>query len=396
MKKQTMNGKHTFILLTLLLTLSMLFVAGCQKPGADNTPDTVSSSQNSNASKDTDSSKVANNSEESDSSKAANNSEESDSSKAANNSEESDSSKAVNASEDSDSSESSDAVNLKVGTWKTAQTIQPFFYDQFIDKSCSVEVLPFTNPGDQKTALLSGGLDMTGTTLVTAITAAANNEPVRIVSSLCNKCSALVAGVDSGIETEADLKGKTIAYVPGTMHHALLLDVLERNGIDPEKDVELVRIDFFDMGQALADGTIDAFCSGEPYPSEAVKNGYGKILSYPYFDDSIGTINATMIVTEDTIKNRPEEVQKMVDAHIKATQYLNENQDAWLDKAEEFGTEKDLLKISAENIELCWDIDDAFIQNTKNLAQKMLDLGIITNMPDIDTLFDLTFLENHK
>lgn len=384
MKKQTMNGKHTFILLTLLLTLSMLFVAGCQKPGADNTPDTVSSSQDSNASEDSDSPEVANNSEESDSSKAANNSEESDSSKAVNNS------------KDSDSSESSDAVSLKVGTWKTAQTIQPFFYDQFIDKSCSVEVLPFTNPGDQKTALLSGGLDMTGTTLVTAITAAANNEPVRIVSSLCNKCSALVAGVDSGIETEADLKGKTIAYVPGTMHHALLLDVLERNGIDPEKDVELVRIDFFDMGQTLADGTIDAFCSGEPYPSEAVKNGYGKILSYPYFDDSIGTINAAMIVTEDTIKNRPEEVQKMVDAHIKATQYLNENQDAWLDKAEEFGTEKDLLKISAENIELCWDIDDAFIQNTKNLAQKMLDLGIITNMPDIDTLFDLTFLENHK
>lgn len=396
MKKQTMNGKHKFILLTLLLTFSMLFVAGCQKTGADNTPDTVSSSQDSNASKDTDSSKVTNNSEESDSSKVANNSEESDSSKAANNSEDSDSSKAVNASKDTDSSESADAVSLKVGTWKTAQTIQPFFYDQFIDKSCSVEVLPFTNPGDQKTALLSGGLDMTGTTLVTAITAASNNEPVRIVSSLCNKCSALVAGVDSGIETEADLKGKTIAYVPGTMHHALLLDVLERNGIDPEKDVELVRIDFFDMGQALADGTIDAFCSGEPYPSEAVKNGYGKILSYPYFDDSIGTINAAMIVAEDTIKNRPEEVQKMVDAHIKATQYLNENQDAWLDKAEEFGTEKDLLKISAENIELCWDIDDAFIQNTKNLAQKMLDLGIITNMPDIDSLFDLTFLENHK
>ncbi|WP_394922594.1 ABC transporter substrate-binding protein [uncultured Robinsoniella sp.] len=396
MKKQTMNGKHTFILLTLLLTLSMLFVAGCQKPGSDNTTDTVNSSQDSNASEDSDSPEVANNSEESDSSKAANTSEDSDSSKAVNNSKDSDSSKAVNNSKDSDSSESADAVSLKVGTWKTAQTIQPFFYDQFIDKSCSVEVLPFTNPGDQKTALLSGGLDMTGTTLVTAITAAANNEPVRIVSSLCNKCSALVAGVDSGIETEADLKGKTIAYVPGTMHHALLLDVLERNGIDPEKDVELVRIDFFDMGQALADGTIDAFCSGEPYPSEAVKNGYGKILSYPYFDDSIGTINAAMIVTEDTIKNRPEEVQKMVDAHIKATQYLNENQDAWLDKAEEFGTEKDLLKISAENIELCWDIDDAFIQNTKNLAQKMLDLGIITNMPDIDSLFDLTFLENHK
>ena len=132
MKKQTMNGKHTFILLTLLLTLSMLFVAGCQKPGSDNTTDTVNSSQDSNASEDSDSPEVANNSEESDSSKAANTSEDSDSSKAVNNSKDSDSSKAVNNSKDSDSSESADAVSLKVGTWKTAQTIQPFFYDQFI------------------------------------------------------------------------------------------------------------------------------------------------------------------------------------------------------------------------------------------------------------------------
>lgn len=366
MKKHPINRKLTFLLLTLLLTFSMLFAVGCQKSGTDNTSDTANDS-NTQQTTGTNTENTAKSTETSSES-----------------------------SPEETETTVTDATQLKVGTWKTAQTIQPFFYDQFIDKSSSVEVLPFTNPGDQKTALLSGGLDMTGTTLVTAITAAANHEPIRIVTSLCNKCSALVAGVDSGIETEADLKGKTIAYVPGTMHHALLLDVLERNGIDPEKDVELVRIDFFDMGQALAAGTIDAFCSGEPYPSEAVKNGYGKILSYPYFDDSIGTINAAMIVTEDTIKNRPEEVQKMVDAHIKATQYLNENQDAWLDKAEEFGTEKDLLKISAENIELCWDIDDAFIQNTKNLAQKMLDLGIITNMPDIDAMFDLTFLENHK
>lgn len=131
---------------------------------------------------------------------------------------------------------------VTVGTWKTAQTITPYFYDEFMPES--VEVLPFTNPGDQKTALLAGSLDMCGTTLVTAITAASKGEPVKIVTSLCNKCSALVVGKDSGIQSEADLKGKRIAYVPGTMHHALLLEVLKRNGINPDTDVELKRIDF--------------------------------------------------------------------------------------------------------------------------------------------------------
>ena len=171
--------------------------------------------------------------------------------------------------------------DAKVGTWKTAQTIQPFFYQEFAGADDTVEVLPFTNPGDMKTALLAGSLDMCGTTIVTAITAASKGEPVVLVGGLSNKCSALAVAKDSDIQSAADLKGKKIAYVPGTMHHLLLLEVLTNNGIDPETDVVLIRIDFFDMGQALAQGTVDAFYSGEPYPSMAVAGGYGRLLLYP-------------------------------------------------------------------------------------------------------------------
>lgn len=57
-----------------------------------------------------------------------------------------------------------DSETYTVGTWKTAQTIQPFFYQDYLPEGASFEVLPFTNPGDQKTALLAGELDMCGTT----------------------------------------------------------------------------------------------------------------------------------------------------------------------------------------------------------------------------------------
>ncbi len=80
--------------------------------------------------------------------------------------------------------ESSDAKNMTVGTWKTAQTIQPFFYDEFSDESENLEVKPFTNPGDMKTALLSGDLDFTGTTWVTAIMAASKGLRVHLSMSL--------------------------------------------------------------------------------------------------------------------------------------------------------------------------------------------------------------------
>jgi len=42
----------------------------------------------------------------------------------------------------------SSASEVKVGTWKTAQTIQPFFIEKFYPQSTRVEVFSFTNPAD--------------------------------------------------------------------------------------------------------------------------------------------------------------------------------------------------------------------------------------------------------
>jgi NitT/TauT family transport system substrate-binding protein len=58
---------------------------------------------------------------------------------------------------------------LSVGTWETAQTIQPFVYEQFLPADWKVQIHPFTNPADQKTAFLAGSLEMTGTTMAHAI-----------------------------------------------------------------------------------------------------------------------------------------------------------------------------------------------------------------------------------
>ncbi|WP_291320816.1 ABC transporter substrate-binding protein, partial [Desulfonatronospira sp.] len=235
------------------------------------------------------------------------------------------------------------AETWRIGTWKTAQTIQPFFYDDF-SGSARVQVFPFTNPADQRSALLAGSLDMTGTTLVHAIAAASRGEPVVLVAALCNKSSALVVHKDSRVQDVADLKEMSIGYVPGTMHEVLLREILDQHGVDPERDVNLRRVDFFDMGTALARGDIDAYLSGEPFPSLAVHQGYGRILAYPYFDDSIGNINAGLLVTSRTVKERPEFIQSMVNAHMQATEYLTGHKDQWLQAAADFGTPLEVLQ----------------------------------------------------
>ena len=283
---------------------------------------------------------------------------------------------------------------FRVGTWKTPQTIQPFFYQRFISQK--VDVFAFTNPADQKTALLAGSLDMCGTTLAHAIHSAAQGQPVVVVAALCNKCSALVVKKDGDIQNIAQLKGKRIGYVPGTMHEILLREALNRNRLSPEADVRLVRVDFFDMGLALARGGIDAFLSGEPFPTLAVHAGYGRILAYPYFDDSVGTINAGLLVTRETIERRPDQVRQWVKAHVLATRFLQRHPVQWLDKAATFGTDRTVLDKAAPNIELAWEMNAAYIERARALGARMQALKVIEKQPDYHRLFDLRFVQQDQ
>jgi NitT/TauT family transport system substrate-binding protein len=284
------------------------------------------------------------------------------------------------------------AEEVRVGTWKTAQTIQPFFYERFLPAPYTARVFTFTNPADQRTALLAGSLEMCGTTLAHAIHSASQGQPVVVVAALCNKCSALVVKKDGPVQQVADLKGKRIGYVPGTMHEILLRETLARNGLSAEKDVQLTRVDFFDMGIALASGGIDAFLSGEPFPTVAVVQGYGRILSFPYYGESIGTINAGMLVQREAIRRNPDRVFELVLAHARATDYLSAHPDQWLQRAAAFGTPLNILEKAVPNMELAWSMDEDFIAKTRALGERMQALGVIERQPDYARLFDLSFV----
>lgn len=289
-----------------------------------------------------------------------------------------------------------DQAIYKVGTWKTAQTIQPFLYERFLPGR-QVKIFPFTNPGDQKAALLAGSLDMAGTTLPLAIEAASRGEPVVLVAALCNKCSALVVAKDSGIKSVVELKGKKIGYVPGTMHEVLLRESLAQSGLNPASDVKLIRVDFFDMGAALAKGDIDAFLSGEPLPTQAELDAYGRVLAYPYFDETIGPINAGLLVRRDVLEKNPEKIGELIAAHVQATKALEADQSLWLNEASElFGIELRILEAAAPNMELAWDMDDTFMRQLKTLGSRLKDLGSIDQEPDYEALVYRGLLEQAK
>lgn len=148
------------------------------------------------------------------------------------------------------------------------------------------------------------------------------------------------------------------------------------------------------MGTALAKGDIDAFLSGEPFPTQAVAQGYGRILAYPYYDDSIGTINSGMLMREDFIREHPQRAMRMVAAHKAATEAFMADKKLWLDTAAAlFRVDRALLEASAPNMELAWDMDDAFLRRLAALGARMKALGVIAAEPDYSRLVDRRFVD---
>jgi len=68
----------------------------------------------------------------------------------------------------------------------------------------------------------------------------------------------LVAQANSGIEDVAALKGKTVAYPPGTGRHMVLASLLHANGLTLGKDVQGVQLAGAEVAPTFASGAVDA------------------------------------------------------------------------------------------------------------------------------------------
>jgi nitrate/nitrite transport system ATP-binding protein len=72
----------------------------------------------------------------------------------------------------------------------------------------------------------------------------------------------------------------TLASVhPASMHNLLLRYWLASGGIDPDQDVSLVTIPPPQMVTTLKAGSIDGYCTGEPWNSRAVQEGVGYVIA---------------------------------------------------------------------------------------------------------------------
>ncbi len=89
---------------------------------------------------------------------------------------------------------------------------------------------------------------------------------------------AMLAAVDSEIDSPADLKGKIVGTTVGSTGHNLTDKLLSDAGLDINSDIQLVNISTGDAATVLSTGQVDAVSIWEPNVTRLVDDGVAKII----------------------------------------------------------------------------------------------------------------------
>ena len=173
------------------------------------------------------------------------------------------------------------------------------------------------------TAMLAGSLDASYLGTGPVITAASRAPGrIRIVAGANDAGAILVARAGSGIDSVADLKGRSVAFPGyGNTQDLSLRIVLRQNGLVPTDeggDVRLVKIRNADIATALQRGQLDAAMLPEPWGTQLIATGDATLLLDA--DQILGGRYATtvLVVTDALARDHPETVRALVRANCRA------------------------------------------------------------------------------
>jgi NitT/TauT family transport system substrate-binding protein len=253
----------------------------------------------------------------------------------------------------------------------------------------------FPTGAPEMTSMIAGDLDVAYVGAAPVISALAKGLDAKIVAAVQIEGSDLVLRNEFPYETPADLKGLKIAtFPPGTIQDTLLRNWLKENGVDPDKDVEILAMGPGDAITAISAEQIDgAFL---PHPAPTLVEAGGNARSVVQSGEILAKHACCVVaVSGDLIRNHPEIVKQIVATHIRATEYNSENLD---EAAQIFADDQDwdveLVKTSLTDWDGTWVADPSLIVNsTVDYAKVQYELGYISTELTKDDIFDLSFYE---
>lgn len=274
----------------------------------------------------------------------------------------------------------------------------------FEDVGVDVELKYFADYLTSIEAMSTGEIDANSQTLNDTLVSVSAGSDQRIVIVNDNSAGNDAIIVDESITKIEDLKGKVVGAEQGVVDHFLLLQGLATKGLT-EEDI--------DFRHALTDAAAAGFANGEfdavgvfaPFTLDALKRPGSHVL----FDSSDfpGTIPDHLVVSPDLVEDRPEDVQKLVDAWYATLDYIEENPDEAREimagvaevSVEDYESFEAGTKIfTAEDALAAFegtDAPDGLTPMAEQIAEFLVDAGLAEEAPAIDDLFDSSFTEDY-
>ncbi len=245
-------------------------------------------------------------------------------------------------------------------------------------------------------ALFADEIDIGYIGPVPAITANVKSDgDVQILTGATKGGSVLIARNGSGIQSAADLSGKTVAIPQiGNTQHLCLLQLLEENGLAPVTDggnVVVSAVKNADVANMMGRGDLDAALVPEPWGTTLLqKDGY-LVLDYDeiYLDGNYDV--AVVVVRREFMDKNPELVKKFLGEHNRAAEAIGSDPEAsWktingeLLQATGKSLDDQVIKEAAERIGVDTELNR---ESVESFAAICLKQGFIDEAPGKEQLY---------
>ena len=179
----------------------------------------------------------------------------------------------------------------------------------FAANGANVELKYFDNYLDSLSALASGAVTANSQTLNDTLISVSGGAKQTIVLVNDNSTGNDQIIAAPGINTLADLKGKTIAVEAGTVDHFLLLLALKKAGV-ASGDVTIKALPTADAAAAFKAGQVDAVGAFAPFTTTALERAGSKAIATS--KDFPGAIPDHLVFQSSFVAAHPDDVQKVV------------------------------------------------------------------------------------
>jgi NitT/TauT family transport system substrate-binding protein len=192
----------------------------------------------------------------------------------------------------------------------------------FQEQGIKAELIVLTGLAERNSALQSNRIDALAAPVDSFVLAASTGIGVKIVMAIDESVGGDGIVAKKSIHGFEDLRGKRVAFQRGLPSEFFLRALLQEHKMSLN-DLKAVDMETAQAGAAFISNQLDAAGLWEPWLTRAARQGNGYVLASSQQFPNL--IVDCLAFTDGRIQQQPEDVQKIVNAVLKAIEYSKSN-----------------------------------------------------------------------